>query len=677
MRVHETYGVLLTVGEWQKAGLSYPMYENDRKRGYLTTLGRACQGREVEIVYNNLREDRRRIIDAAFGSDIRRMSNRPALLDHIKPDVQARDFFTCYRPDGDATHYVKRINEYINDAILLNAMQSLLNERNAYRRTRNGNAQSKEAFFMEQIAALADPEIIEKYPNTLPASVRRLKQKYTTYLAEGYESLISAKFANDNARKVTTKIERLLTAIYSMPNKPFCNTVGELYDMFLCGALHVYDRESGELFNPEDFYRNGKPVPLSDTTIKNYLNQALNRAAEDKMRNDGLYFNSLHRPHHHRRAPQYSFSKISMDDRDLPRLLVGGDRVKAYYAYDVASGCVVGAAYSRKKDETLFIDCLRDMFRMIDRNGFGVPMEVEVEHHLVNHFTDTLMRAGAIFPFVRWCSAGNSQEKRAEHLNRAKKYGAEKQLQSQPIGRWYAKHEAYRTPSKKVNNEYVERQYEFDVLVAEDLVAIREFNNSVHPRQKTYGGMTRWEVLKNNLNPDLRPLEKASIYRYIGDRTECSIVRSQYVRVQHEKYQLASPQVIGMLKPYDYSVTAYYMKEEDGDIPRVYLYQGDTFLCTCEKIVAYNEATCEQTDADREVMQRQAAYVAEFDKMIKDHRPDRVGLLRPEVLSVDAAAAPDTDLAVEVPEEPQEVVVADSYEAYSEKTMREMALADI
>ena len=675
--MHETYGLVLSVEEWQQAGLSYAVYEKDRQRGYLTTTGRACQGRGVEIVYSNLRDDRKRIIDASLGAAIHRMATRPALLEHIRTDIQARDFFTGYRPDGDATHYVKRINEYINDATLLNAMQSLLNERNAYRRTRNGNTQSKEAFFAEQIAALADPEIIEKYPNTLPTSVRRLKVKFATYLTEGYSSLISAKFANDNARKVTARIEKLLKALYSMPNKPFANSVGDLYEMFLMGALHVYDKESGELFNPEDFYRNGKPMPLSDSTIKNYLNQALNRAVEDKMRNDGLYYNNLHRPHHHRRLPQYSFSKISMDDRDLPRLLVGGGRVKAYYAYDVVSGCVIGAAYSRNKDEKLFIDCLRDMFRMIDRHGFGVPMEVEVEHHLVNHFTDTLMRAGAIFPFVRWCAAGNSQEKRAEHLNRAKKYGSEKQLQSQPIGRWYAKHEAYRTPSKKVNNEYVERQYEFEVLVAEDIAAIRAFNNSLHPRQKTYAGMTRWEVLKNNLNPDLRPLEKASIYRYIGNRTECSIVRSQYVRVQHEKYQLSSPQIIGLLKPYDLSVTAFYMKEESGDIPCVYLYQGDTFLCKCDKIVAYNEATCEQTDIDREVLQQQAAYVAAFDRMIKDNTPERVGVLRREVMADTAISAEDLTVDVPMEVEPQEAVVADSYEAYSEQTMREMALADL
>ena len=675
MRVDETYGVLLTLHDWQMAGLSYSLYEKDRQRGHLSTTGRACQGREVEIVYDKLRDDRKRVIDAVFGNTIERMSDQPALVEHIRPDAKARDFFNSYRPEGDASRYVKRIKEYTNDAILLNAMHDLYNERSAYRRACNGKAPSKEAFFLEQIAALGHPDIAESYPNTLPTSVRRLKNKYDTYLKEGYGSLISAKFANDNARKVTEKIERLLVALYSMPNKPFCSSVKDLYDMFLTGKITVFDKETGEVFQPEDFRRNGEPVELSESTIWNYLNQAVNRAVADKRRNDGLYYNNLHRPHHHRKSPQYSFSKISMDDRDLPRLLVGGGRVKAYYAYDVASGCVIGAAYSLKKDDKLFLDCLRDMFRLIDRNGFGIPMEVEVEHHLVNHFADTLMRAGVVFPFVRWCAAGNSQEKRAEHLNRAKKYGAEKQMQEQPIGRWYARHEAYRTPSKKVNDEYVERQYDYEVLVAEDLAAIREFNNSVHPRKKTYGGMTRWEVLKSHLNPELQPLGKASLYRYIGERTECSIARSQYVRVQYEKYQLSSPEVMRLLRPNDYNVTAYYMKEEDGDIPRVYLYQGDTFLCACEKIVAYNEARCEQTEADRAAMQEQAKYVARYDRLIKDRMPDRVGLLLPETLHAD----PDErELQVDIPEaEAKQARGMELVPDYSEEAMRQMALADI
>ena len=103
-----------------------------------------------------------------------------------------------------------------------------------------------------------------------------------------------------------------------------------------------------------------------------------------------------------------------------------GNRVKAYYAYDVCSGALTGAAYSRKKDTDLYIGCLRDMFRFLDRRSLGLPLEMEVENHLVNQFEDDLMRAGNLFPFVRWCAPTNSQEKHAEQFNRAKKYGYEK-----------------------------------------------------------------------------------------------------------------------------------------------------------------------------------------------------------------------------------------------------------
>ena len=41
---------------------------------------------------------------------------------------------------------------------------------------------------------------------------------------------------------------------------------------------------------------------------------------------------------------------------------------------------------------------MRDMFRFINSYKIGMPMEVEVEHHIVNQFADDIMRAGILFP---------------------------------------------------------------------------------------------------------------------------------------------------------------------------------------------------------------------------------------------------------------------------------------
>lgn len=78
------------------------------------------------------------------------------------------------------------------------------------------------------------------------------------------------------------------------------------------------------------------------------------------------------------------------------------------------------------------------------------------------------------------------------------------------IGRFYAKDRHYRTESRKVfdeqNDTYEDKQYySWDELVADDMRDVMEFNNSLHPNQKKYPGMTRWQVLEANMNRTLNP----------------------------------------------------------------------------------------------------------------------------------------------------------------------------
>ena len=87
-------------------------------------------------------------------------------------------------------------------------------------------------------------------------------------------------------------------------------------------------------------------------------------------------------------------------------------------------------------------------------------------------------------------------------------YGVEKRTQV-GIGRWYAKLEANRPKEEKVydekNNTYKVKSYTYDELVADDIRAIGEYNSQLHPNQKKYPGMTRWDVLCARQNPNLAP----------------------------------------------------------------------------------------------------------------------------------------------------------------------------
>lgn len=617
------------------AVMSKPNYDQMVHRGKVEVARRACRGHHALIVFDSL-PDKYKAAARELYPEGGAMQLRKWFRDNYALDAAARSFFFGFRFDDGTPLPPDKATEYTTNASVIKSVLRLMSSAGALRQAQ----QEGRVKWDEMAAAVA--YFRQEYGHTLPESTLRFRRKVAEFRRTGYACLISGRFQNQNSRKVNHKIERLILSLDSLPERPFNTTVAEMYNRFVRGELEVYDPETGELFAPEEFTdKNGEPVALSETTVANYLNNPKNRALRAKLHDSAWDFNNRYRPHHHRTAPVWAFSKISLDDRDLPRKMADGTRVKAYYAYDVASGCVIGWAHNRLKTADLFIDCVRSMFRLIDRQGWNCPAEVEVEHHLVNNFADGLIRAGVVFPFVRWCNPANSQEKRAEHFNRAKKYGVEKRLQA-GIGRWYARLEANRPREEKVydehNNTYRTAARTYEQLVADDLRAIAEYNSRPHPNQKRYPGLTRWEVLCRNQNPGLAPVDKALLYRFIGERTRTSIRRSMYCTVRGTKYRLPSPALLERLAPNDCGVQACYLPDESGEVREVYLYQGDRFIAKCAPVEAYNEATAEQTDDDRRNYTEQAKYVAEFDALMRREKIRKVRIL-PRGLPAEAAAA--------------------------------------
>ena len=553
---------------------------------------------------------------------------------NIRSNINALNYFLATEINGVKIPEDKAVR-MSNSAAILDTFSAMIASSNSLR-LKQGASRVAILPFIERHAWLMEA-LMGRMPHTLPFNARRLYNTFVSYRELGFEALLDRRGTTANRRKVTALIENFILSLYAQKGKPFACVVAEMYTSFLNGEIEVVDINTGELYNREDFKdKNGEYITLCESTIWNVINKPDNRVLVDKYRNDSLYYKNVHEPYHHRNPPIYSFSKISMDDRDLPRKSEKGEKVCAYYVYDVASGCVIGASYSLKKDVRLVVNCFRDMFRSIDRNGFGMPVEVEVEHHLMEGLADEL---SAMFPIVRFCAPANSQEKRAEHLNKAKKYTSEKKA-GHAIGRWWARSEAYRAPSEREGAEYKEIKVKYDVLIAEDLQDIANYNNGPHPK---YPGMTRTEVMAMYLNPNLQPVNKKVVYRYIGESVQTSIRRSQFVTVQHEHYQLSSPEVLSKLKPNDYDVTAYYLEDSDKNIGNVYLYQGDRYICECSKIERYNEAACERTEADEAAMTEQSKYVSSFRKMVKDNsskKINKIKVLESEVLdkSVEAQA---------------------------------------
>ena len=511
----------------------------------------------------------------------------------------------------------KKKREYIINASVLNCCIKL------YERARDSQRLFGGRYNWDMMTKTIET-LRKELGHTLPASTLRFRKKVNDYKRNGYGCLISGKFGNQSARKVDYKTKQLVRGLAVLPNKPYNSNVHEMYISFVCGELDVYDPKTGELFNPDDF---------TESTINNKLNEPATKMLIEKSLSSWSTFMHEQMPYMHRHSGHFSLSQITMDDVDLTRKLKDTkQRVHAYYAYDVVSQCVIGASYARKKDERLVVDCFRDMFRLIASNGWGIPAGIEVENHLMSQYKEGFLKAETVFKFVRFCAPLNSQEKYAEPLNGAKKRSVIHK-NHEGIGRFYGKgkwRQEYQKISDETNELYEDKEYfTWEQLVADDRKDNEEWNNTLHSNQKMYPGMTRWQVLEANINPNLLPYDARTLAYHIGERVETSIRRNSTVRVAHEDWWLSSTSVLERLEPNNYKVTACYLPDDEGAPQEVFIYQKGKYIDTVEKVNTYSRVMAEQTEEDQAAFVEQQKKIAKFNKYVEDNAIDRLGILKP------------------------------------------------
>lgn len=666
----EYYGKQLCVSarELVEGGImTVPNYKQLSARGRISVVrsGKG-QGRYALVSVSSLPTVYREKVEKKYGNG-GEVLLKGWVMSNYELDQQAVAFFT----DWAAQHHSDKATAELARKYAVNA--SVLNT--CIRLFENAKMRKQlmgETYNWDQMTGVIET-LREELGHDLPASTLRFRKKVNEYRAQGYGCLISAKFGNQNKRKVDWKTERLILSIARQDNKPFNTNVHEMYIQFVCGELDVYDPDTGALYDPDDFTdKNGDPKELSESTISNVLNKPSNKMLLHAAQDSFVTFMHEQMPHMHRHGGEWSLSQITMDDVDLTRKLKDTkQRVHAYYAYDVVSQCVIGASYGRKKDQMLVVECFRDMFRLIDRNGWGIPAGIEVENHLMTEYKEGFLQAGVAFSFVRFCAPQNSQEKYAEQMNGAKKRSIIHKNHT-GIGRFYGKGK-WRMESKKISDETNDtwedkEYYTFDQLVADDKADNWEWNHTLHPDQKKFKGMTRWDVLVGRINPALKPMDKLTLSRYIGEKVDTSIRRNSTVRVCYEDWWLSDTKVLEKLEANNMKVEAYYLPDEEGKAADVYLFQGERYIDKVEKVETYNRVMAEQTDEDKAKMEEQQKVVAKFGKYVKDNAIPKVGILKPKpsLTLPDGGETETLEVAPVMPveeEEPTSYRVNDPYES--------------
>ncbi|MDR3327762.1 MAG: hypothetical protein LBT04_06535, partial [Prevotellaceae bacterium] len=630
---------------------------------------RACYCRtalyDVDEFPNNKRNRYRDMLYESYPemSDFKKIQEeqeyKNLILKNIVPDPNAAQFFGEYvKPNGNYLTADER-EQYINSAKVLNSIRRVW-EKSFSRHANSGQKMMPKYQFFQKISALM-PSVVSEYRLSFNRfNARRLQDLCDDYKDNNYSVLISGRYGNQNRTKKNRKmIEMIVLSIYGSKDKPFMRDVTKYYNEFVLGQREVFNCDTGEIFDPKDFMYQDEPITISESTVFNIINDPLNRKTVDRLRNDFHYNQQKHNADVERKAPYFSLSKISFDDRDLVRKAICTRenkitgkidhyeaQVHAYYAFDVASGVCVGSAYSLRKDTNLVMNCMRNMFQNLRVMGLGTPYEAEVENHLMKG-TELENKLRETFLEVTYCAPMNSREKRAEHLIDAKKwFGSESEIKrGMSYGRHYAKHEAYLHSREKVfdekNNTYKNslQAWEYDRVIAEDQAQMSAWHNEQHPRlknkntkEKLYPGMTRLEVLQNKQNTKCTPLNWRHLCHTWGKTTKTSIIRGKSCEVDYRQWWLSDPEVIRRFNPNNTSCIAYYIPNLENLIDEIYLYQDDRYIDKPNYLNAFQEAKAEQTDDDIAIMHKQLGWIQRAKTLVKNHNKDvilgKIGMIK-------------------------------------------------
>lgn len=533
------------------------------------------------------RGNRLLILFDSLPATIREAIGDPRRVEHILllyfgVDSDAVDFYSTYE-DAAGTLSAEEQDKYVMNASVLNALLALREARLSEWQSRG-----RRSMYGLDDSVWSDystfSQVLEKRfgkTHTLPPSRARLIEKMKKYSAgskeDGYRFLINKNRGNNSAGIRTEKARALLESMFAHQTwKPDMAEVFRQYDAFLAGYVEIVNVETGEVFDPKEY---GK---ISQRTVSGFLSSWESGVATSRKRTGNRQIRlGMYVPFETLEHPQWAGSIISVDDRQPPFFYAEGKRVWFYCGVDLGSEAITAWVYGKDK-EGIISEFYRQMVRNYSRWGMPLPYEVECESNLNSGFSDTFLRAGAMFKTVR-IEANSARSKRCEGYWRPIRYQMEKKREGW-LARPFARSESNQVSTGKIPILPYER------IIEECLIDIERWNNTEH---SIYKGMTRWEVFLQKQNPDnTNAINWRSILPSLGRKVATSVSLAGQVRFRKMWYMLGDngtlatgDKLIGYMRTLaGKEVDIHYMDDNDGSVLRAVICLRDDSRIVCEAV---------------------------------------------------------------------------------------------
>jgi hypothetical protein len=524
-------------------------------------------------------------------------------------DDAAASHYGAYRFENGGALSETHVQEYTINAGTIKACIALRAARERERLSKGGSLRGvpntiwKDAMHFKGIQRMK-----YQYEHALPSNERRFLEAIRRFEVEGFDALISRKHNNKNAVKVTADVLELLNSLFAGTHlKPTATDVWRNYTSFLVGKLEVIHNETGEVINPESYPN------LSDATVMAYLAKWDSKIGTWNVRggNRQVYMNKFKTPHK-MKAPKYSGSLLSVDDRQPPFVMPDGNRVWFYNAIDLSSEVWTAWVHGKSK-EGIIVEFYRQIVRNYAKWGLSLPLELECEMSLNAGLRNTILADGALFRRVR-IEANNAVGKKIEHFYRRIRYGKEKDLDGW-VARPFARAEANQARSEK------KTPLSYGQIAKQTIEVMEEWNNEPH---STIEGKTRWEVFLESQNPNGLPICWEILLPVIGYETKTSC-KTGLVHLNNSTFCIAGTngeiakgdELINYMRMIEgKQILVRWLDNNDGGVLKAFAYKDGRVICELVEQPVYNRSTFERQaeggDVERTKMSAYANTITAF-----------------------------------------------------------------